>query len=167
MRAEIGEAHAFGKWLGGLLPSVEQWDRAAGRFDAKEDDEGPFIKDWKDTPGAEDIAVGRAELGPLPVGAAKKDRSRLGCHDMAGNGFEWTRTFVTGGAPGEFIGDSVRVPTDARVLLRGRDYAHPNPLFFKELLEPYITFDFFEASRAQAIRPYLAHIGFRVVIEVD
>jgi hypothetical protein len=84
---------------------------------------------------------------------------------MAGNGFEWSRTYQDA-IPGEFRGNAKAVPVRARVILRGRDFAHPNPLRFEEL-ENTVTFEFFEHMRTNGMRPLLGHIGFRVVIEED
>jgi formylglycine-generating enzyme required for sulfatase activity len=163
LRVDIVEAQRCAEWLNGLLPSVGQWDTAAGRFeDPKERGEGPFLKDWQ--PG--DIAINRGEHGPMPVGAAKKDRSLLGCNDMAGNGFEWTRTCVD--PVGEFLGrDVASLSPDTRVQLRGKDYAKYQPLRFEELNQ-YTTMHFFESARQRnRTAGALATVGFRVVIEVD
>ena len=74
--------------------------------------------------------MGRREKGPLPVGQATKDKSLLGCNDMAGNGLEWTR---------EIAGIEHRTVPQASpqlddfVMLRGRSYTNPKPLTFAEL----------------------------------
>src|SRR5262249_33297617 len=76
MRVTVVEAHCFAAWLGGFLPTVQQWDKAAGRFE-EDRGEGPFIEPWD----AKDpqIAVGRAREGPMEAGQAAKDRSLFGC----------------------------------------------------------------------------------------
>ncbi len=161
LRVDIVEAHRFAAWLGGLLPSVEQWDHAAGR-DEKEPGEGPFLTPWQEG----EIAVGRGDQGPMAVGKAGKDRSRLGCNDMAGNGLEWTRTWQDD-LPGEFVGDLGRVPLQARAVLRGRSYADVEPLRFEDLGERVLTFPLLESERHIGHQATLPQIGFRVVIEVD
>ncbi|MCI0377799.1 MAG: bifunctional serine/threonine-protein kinase/formylglycine-generating enzyme family protein [Gemmataceae bacterium] len=165
LRADIRTAHQFARWLGGLgglLPTVEQWDFAAGRYEENRG-EGPFAKDWQKG----DIAIHRRALGPMKVGAATKDRSQPGCHDMAGNGLEWTRSF-RGNLP-DFVGDSTKIAEDARLVLRGRDYAAEAPLTFEMLASEFqiITLEFFAHKRQSGSRLVLAHIGFRVVLEVD
>ena len=115
LRVDIQEAHRCAEWLGGALPSVEQWDKAAGRFESDRG-VGPFESPF----AAGEIAIGREKLGPLPVGSAVKDVCKFsGCRDMAGNGLEWTRTFRFDGES-EFFGDASKVPRLAKTPLRGR-----------------------------------------------
>ena len=75
--------HRFAEWMGGLLPSDQEWDVAAGRYeDEKKRGEGPFL-------GPEDkadVAIKRAQEGPMRVGEAKGGISLHKCRDMAGNG---------------------------------------------------------------------------------
>jgi hypothetical protein len=145
----VVEAYQFARrWMRGNLPTVEQWDKAAGRYEGKGRGAGPFLPDWKE-PG-KGIAIDR--MAPLPVGEAKGDRSPYGCRDMAGNGTEWTRT----------LRDGKSVPLDdpqskEGVVLRGRSYAEPGPLTFKDL-ETGFPF-------AWAYSSTLPELGFRVVIE--
>jgi serine/threonine protein kinase len=40
------EAHQFAAWLGGKLPSLAQWDLAAGKYETKPPRPGPFRPDW-------------------------------------------------------------------------------------------------------------------------
>jgi formylglycine-generating enzyme required for sulfatase activity/tRNA A-37 threonylcarbamoyl transferase component Bud32 len=161
LRVDIVEAQRFAGWLGGLLPSVEQWDHAAGR-DEKEPGEGPFVAPWQEG----EISVNRGDQGPMPVGTAGKDRSRLGCNDMAGNGLEWTRTWQDD-VPGEFVGELGKIPLQARAVLRGRSYADAEPLHFDDLVDRVLTFPFFESERNLGHQATLPQIGFRVVIDVD
>ncbi|MCI0641317.1 MAG: bifunctional serine/threonine-protein kinase/formylglycine-generating enzyme family protein [Gemmataceae bacterium] len=162
LRVDIRTAHQFARWLGGFLPTVEQWDTAAGRYEENRG-EGPFQKDWQKG----EIAINRRALGPMKVGEATKDRSLLECNDMAGNGLEWTRSF-RGNVP-DFVGDSTTVAEKARLVLRGRDFAAEKPLKFEMLEDEFqsITLEFFPHIRPIGSRLVLAHIGFRVVIEVD
>lgn len=145
----VDDAHRFARWLGGQLPTAQQWDRAAGRFDDKPR-RGPFDPTWQ--PDDKDgIAIDRATTGPRAVGISSKDVSPHGCRDMSGNGLEWTRDLLKPGQqvpltqPGEF---------DA-VLLRGRGWADKSPLTFDDLRYP----------ESQPYRETSPNIGFRVVIE--
>ncbi|HZU35091.1 MAG TPA: SUMF1/EgtB/PvdO family nonheme iron enzyme, partial [Gemmataceae bacterium] len=117
-RVTAEQAQTFAEWLGGDLPTMEQWDTAAGAYDHDNGVEGPYQA------GAEEgeIAVGRAKEGPMRVTQVGKDISRFGCHQMAGNGKEWTRT------PWDREQADTGVPTKAladpktHVCLRGASY---------------------------------------------
>lgn len=155
LRVSVDEAHQFAKWLGGLLPTAQQWDRAAGCYDGQK---GPFLGDEPWNPRAEppEAAVHRADDGPLPVGLATRDISPFGCRDMAGNGTEWTRNTVE-------INRWVPIadPKNYRdVYLRGRSYADPQgPIRFMNW-ERY--------DRDQQAVPYNSvdpYTGFRVALE--
>jgi hypothetical protein len=153
----VTDAYQFARWLGGNLPTVEQWDKAAGRLDAKSG-QGPFKEPWNKGDTMQ-IAVGRGAQGPLPCGAATADISVFSCHDMAGNGREWTRNLDSG---------SRKVPVanpDAAadfVLVRGHTFRGMwGPLTFKEL-------EAAEQAGRQDTGFYVSpesDIGFRVVIE--
>ena len=90
----IEDAEAFAAWLGGRLPSAKQWDKAAGRGETEH--EGPFT-----VPLAQLrprlVAYNRKEEGPAPVGESRADVSTHMCTDMAGNGYEYTRTSLLTG----------------------------------------------------------------------
>lgn len=140
--------------LGGNLPTVEQWDKASGLREAQRG-EGPYAGRW-DEANRLRIAVGGLAQ-PLPVGEASDDKSPFGCHDMAGNGQEWTRNLA---------GNKQMVPVENPspedyVQLRGHSFGSPEPLKYKDL----------EARAGQetiGMFPYLRSkpdIGFRVVIE--
>jgi serine/threonine protein kinase len=83
----VSEAQKFAEWVGGQLPTEEQWDKAAGLRDPG-DREGPYVGRWEQQPRPQ-IALDLEE--PMKVGEAADDRSPFGCRDMAGNGQEWTR----------------------------------------------------------------------------
>jgi formylglycine-generating enzyme required for sulfatase activity len=153
------EAHAFAAWMGGRLPSARQWDKAAG-LDAPTGLPGPYRAPW-DKSSKTEIAVNRVLEGPLPAGAATADISPLGCRDMAGNGYEWTRSLV---APTE--GFVRREYPDIQgegmyrdmVLLRGQSYVNEEPL----------RYDTLKAS--SDYQPHADHepkfdVSFRVVID--
>jgi Protein kinase domain/Sulfatase-modifying factor enzyme 1 len=147
MRVGFHQAEEFAQWLGGSLPSPEQWDAAAGLYSAsakKSGAVGPFRGDWTGSPRPK-IAVDPGGAGTSPVGERDDDVSPFLCRDMAGNGAEWTSQVTSGGY--------------STVTLRGRDYHKERPLFYSDLLaenspeiekeDPYYTSD---------------HIGFRVVL---
>ena len=152
MNVSCDEAFQFAAWLGGRLPSIAQWEKAAGRFD-DQGGLGPFQGSWNpQQPGR--IAVGRRGQGPMAVGMATADVSAFGCRDMAGNGLEWTRTSKDA---------AITLPLKARdesvgVLLRGRSYVRSEPLYFRDLEDPLLN----EAAFYYQRDPF---IGFRVVFD--
>src|SRR5262249_30051382 len=90
----ILDAHGFAtEWLQGDLPTIEQWDKAAGRYEPNRG-EGPYQGTWKPE-DREQFAVGLSK--PLEIGKTKKE-SLFHVRDMAGNGQEWTRTIETFGS---------------------------------------------------------------------
>jgi formylglycine-generating enzyme required for sulfatase activity len=145
-------ARRFAKWLDASadLPTPQQWDKAAGRFD-NNGRHGPFLEPWQ--PG--DLAVGRENAGPMAVGQATHDISSFGCRDMAGNGREWTRE-IADLVRRRWVDDQSISPDDF-VRLRGGSYRSPEPLTFESLDAP----DLHEASETAE------DIGFRVVLEPD
>jgi formylglycine-generating enzyme required for sulfatase activity len=153
----VDDAYGFARWLGGNLPTVDQWDKAAGRFEAKRG-EGPYQGLWNKS-NADQIAVSRGANGPMPCGAAKADISPFGCHDMAGNGREWTRNLDS---VGKTVPQSNPDPTTDYVLVRGHTYrGNWGPLTFRELDEAQ------QGGRQDSgfyVSPE-SDIGFRVVIE--
>ncbi|MCI0685196.1 MAG: bifunctional serine/threonine-protein kinase/formylglycine-generating enzyme family protein [Gemmataceae bacterium] len=166
LRVEMEDAYRCAKWLGGVLPSVEQWDHAAGKH-LKEAGPGPFREPWDPTEeGA--IAVGRHDKGPLPVGQATKDKSLMGCNDMAGNGLEWTRTLFDNFGHPEYDGDADKVSLAALVELRGQRYSVAEPLRFEDLgIGGVLLMPFHEGRRSAEFgigQSLLAEIGFRVVL---
>ena len=156
MRTSVEEAHECCVWLGGRLPSLQQWDTAAGLYESTER-ESPLTEAW-DGKSSDAVGVNRALQGPLEVGTASLDRSPFGCRDMAGNGAEWTRDVfgvtrrtVPLDRPGE----------DDVVMLRGRSYLNPSPLKYEELRNPELlkTESMFYGGRDPTI-------GFRAVVEI-
>jgi formylglycine-generating enzyme required for sulfatase activity len=126
-------------WLGvrGALPTLRQWDKAAGRYEDPRR-EGPFKGKW-DTQPRPDVAIGGLR-GPRRVGEARDDVSPFGCRDMSGNGLEWVRT-----GPNQ----------DPE--LRGRSFEENEPLRFIDLEDPNLPgLDSFHRSQAD--------LGFRVVL---
>ncbi|MCI0462491.1 MAG: bifunctional serine/threonine-protein kinase/formylglycine-generating enzyme family protein, partial [Gemmataceae bacterium] len=158
-RVSVLEAHRCAAWLGGLLPSRAEWDHAAGAGHP-EAGKGPYREPW-DPKDRLAIAVNRESEGPLAVGRASHDVCLLtGCRDMAGNGLEWTRDFEVLGAKHELTGN-VEIDPRAVFTLRGRSYAHPQPLTYEEMVQRVRSQPFLSADRAR--EPAWA-IGFRVVL---
>jgi len=153
MNVTAKEAHECSVWIGGLLPSIHQWEKASGLYDAPGSSEaGPFVQPW-DPADRTQIAIDRDE--PMEVGAATRDVSPLGCRDMAGNGQEWTRDTSSGKeiplGPGDID----------LVYCRGRRYrTKSTPLLYKDLNNKTLG----DGWRYLFGDP---EIGFRVVIEVD
>jgi serine/threonine protein kinase/formylglycine-generating enzyme required for sulfatase activity len=165
-RVPVDQAHRFAQALGGKggrLPSVEQWDKAAGKH-LKKPDQGPF-RNYSG--GADEIAILREE--PLPVGAATQDVSpdpfgrpeKGGCRDMSGNGLEWTRSVF------DASGNRRWVPLDnpqelENVFLRGYPYGADGPLLFRYLDRPDDPTHRLGLADYSNPRP---NYSFRVVIE--
>ena len=125
------EAHEFAAKLQGQLPTPTQWDKAAGQFDGQAGLHGPYVQDWQ--PGDDaGIAIHRAAKGPLPIGAATKDRSPYQVNDMSGNGFEWTNE-VYWNNENHRLSDMVsqlKAGDWASVTLRGKGYSATEPYQF-------------------------------------
>jgi serine/threonine protein kinase len=127
---DVEEAYHFAHdWLGGDLPSTEQWQKAAGvnEQDHKADQEGPYKGRWSGK-GSLQIAVGGLN-GPKPLGLMTDDVGPYGCRNTAGNGYEWTKT-----ASRALKAVSVQelVKGDL-VQLRGWSYKLPEPLSYEIL----------------------------------
>jgi len=139
MKIPADQAAKFATWLAGPdanLPTRAQWDLAAGLEDGTSKT-GSIARD------PTRVAVGRESSdGPLPVGSAAGDRSLFGCHDMAGNGMEWTRDRTDVG----------------EIYLRGRSFDESPPLTFEDLE--------FSGSMLPNPDPPNPYIGFRVVIDI-
>jgi formylglycine-generating enzyme required for sulfatase activity len=152
VHVSVEVASAYAHWLGGQLPTIVQWDKAAGLYDHPEGADGPYDPRW--SPGDDtNLAVGRSQLGPLPVGGAAYDVARpFLCRDMAGNGFEWTRDLTSGR----------HVPQEEHeyemVILRGQSYEFSQPLRYRDI-------DADPKGNAQEYGKANYDIGFRVVVE--
>ena len=95
------EAKAYARWAGKLLPTEEQWQRAAyGENDDGSNDGRGRRYPW----GSQypDASLGNFDFeswDPEPVNAHPRGASAFGVEGMLGNGWEWTST-VFGPFPG-------------------------------------------------------------------
>jgi hypothetical protein len=150
----VWEAQAFAEWLHGNLPTLEQWNKAAGLYE-KGRGKGPYGDEWeKERKG---IAINRE--APMRLDQTENDVcERYGCRDMAGNGSEWTRTLVD---MNPFIPRRAGEPPHKRILLRGRSFLDPTPFKYEDMNRPTDDSILF-GTRPDAEN---RHISFRVVIE--
>jgi hypothetical protein len=132
MEVSAMDAFHFAGWLGGDLPSEDQWNKAAGLNEPNKG-LGPFndkvpIKEGDRTQFGLNC---KAEDGPIPCGSATLDISEpFKLRDMAANGLEWTRIVADFG--NKQVGRAALAPLD-RVILRGRDYRREDPLTYQEM----------------------------------
>jgi hypothetical protein len=142
--------HLAREELHGNLPTVDQWDKAAGYYeDSPQRGEGPFKGTWDSQPRPT-IALERA----MKAGEARDDVSPFGCHDMAGNGREWLRTIA---APGR----KKSYPEPGDLLLRGSEFGPGHePFRYQDIKEDM-------AGSWSPLMDPPSDVGFRVVVEIE
>ena len=137
------QAVACAQWLGGSLPTTDQWDRAFGLGQDRQADRSS-------------VAVGRRGQGPLPVDTPG-DKSAFGVLGMAGNGTELTRNLLGDGTlPAE------QVPPDALVILRGQRLEAAQPLTAADLEQQRKP----EYTQVQFYGKESTFTGFRVTVDL-
>jgi len=83
------EASAYARWAGKLLPSEQQWQRAAYGTARR----GESYHSWgEDAPAPRFGNFDLNSWDPTPVNAHPAGRSAFGVEGMLGNGWEWTST---------------------------------------------------------------------------
>ena len=153
MEITARQAHEFAVWLGGSLPSPEQWDKAAGYYD-RGDRVGPYL-DLGDKKGG--VAVNRGE--PKEVGGSVADVSPFGCRDMSGNGQEFTRGLLD--SLDQLEEALARPASDpGLVVVRGQPFFEDAPLTYKEIA------DHRSSPKTLFINMKKNYVGFRVAIEI-
>ncbi len=161
----VRDAYTFADRLGGRLPSLDQWDKAAGLWHPSRGQdpywEGPYRGKWSNNKGCA-VAIGRLEH-PLGVDddGEKDDVSVYGCRGMAGNGREWTR--ATRGREASFEEIRQGLPRLPDMILRGWNFkVQEDPLTFAELENQRKLEDHLLLKEVTETGP---DISFRVVLE--
>jgi formylglycine-generating enzyme required for sulfatase activity len=115
-RVTATEAVCLAEWMGGRLPSIKEYLKAA----RIEEVSSPEMFNG----GAAGLAVGLGATGPWPVDKEEdRDVIGFGCRQLVTNGKEFTRTLQDG--PGELpLDNMLRVP---RVFVVGTSYLSPSP----------------------------------------
>jgi serine/threonine protein kinase len=120
------DAHRCALWLGGLLPTIQQWEKAAGRYDPARG-RGPF----REPADVQRLGIGRTE--PMRLDEPTDDISRpYGLRHLSGNGRELTRNLADPNRGTVPLADPQELDF---VSLRGRSFRKPQPLLFRDLEE--------------------------------
>jgi len=113
-------ALAYAAWVGGRIPSADEWMKAAGGPEGR-------LYPWGDSPADETRAnFGAPERRGLdPVGSHPAGASPFGCLDMAGNAYDRVMTPRRGGEEG--------ARTSLPVMLKGGSWVSAHPLNLRVL----------------------------------
>jgi formylglycine-generating enzyme required for sulfatase activity len=106
------EAKAYACFRGKDLPSEWQWEKAAGW-----DEERKRLHEYPWGDGWDPEKCNNRSDGTSPVGSYPQGVSPVGCHDMAGNVWEWT--------------DSLYEPDSDRRVVRGGSWGGRSPYGFR------------------------------------
>jgi len=111
------DAAAFAEWVGLVLPTEEEWEKAARSTDGRE---YPWGNHWDASKCCNN--VGQSAVQTAPVGRYPAGASPYGVQDMAGNMWEWCDSW--------FAVNSSRV-------LRGGGWYYDIPNFFRTTYRDY------------------------------
>ncbi len=119
------DADAYCRWVGGSLPTEQQWEKAArgtdGRIYPWGDEFDGTLLNYKDASFDGDMNFNDGFRFTAPVGSYPQGASPYGALDMAGNVWEWTADWYQGGynpLP------SVQNPNGPARVLRGGSWNH-------------------------------------------
>lgn len=125
VEVSLPDALAYAKWAKRDLPTEEQWERAArgsGGWDY------PWGYNWRE--GAANILTGRVmEVMAINLDDITREGDREGCHMMAGNVMEWTKSpfapYPSCSFPNPDFSTSAIVIRGAAFLFRTPEYVNP------------------------------------------
>lgn len=146
LRMTRAQANACAGWLGGRLPSCQEWDDAwlSGALSSREGEGGDAVSD------PQNAAIGRRDKGPRSSEEVPGEVNLLGIRDLSGNGYEWTN-------------DDLLSAGRTLAILRGQRYTAAAPLTFRTLQE----WQKLETTPTQYPETTSPYTGFRVVVDID
>jgi serine/threonine protein kinase len=155
LRITAGEARDCAAWLGGRLPTPQEWDQATG-FRGDRVGSGPFHGHWDEKKPLR-LGIGRRSLGPIAVEDEADNISATGIRGLACNGREFTGALLK---DGKEVAWSAHPDKEDVVILRGRSYTSRAPLTWTDLQFEQKT------PQTQYFGVASPYTGFRVVVDV-